>query len=47
MVAHEGRIASIYSGHSHSGFLDMQGDLYAFGFNQDYRLMIGDEKEVL
>jgi hypothetical protein len=43
-VPHKNEIISLDAGHSHSAFLDIRGDLYAFGFNQDYRLMIGDEK---
>ena len=40
-------IVKIYAGHSHSGFLDSLNDFYAFGFNEDYRLMIGDTRIVL
>jgi alpha-tubulin suppressor-like RCC1 family protein len=34
----------IWAGHSHSGFIDYEGNYYAFGFNKDYRLMIAESK---
>ena len=46
LVHHDKSIKKIYAGHSHSGFIDDNNDYYAFGFNQDYRLMMTSEKEV-
>ena len=37
----------IYAGHSRSGFLDSLKDFYDFRFNEDYWLMIGDNRIVL
>jgi len=36
----------ISAGHSHSGLIDIFGNYYSFGFNKDYRLMIGESKSV-
>jgi alpha-tubulin suppressor-like RCC1 family protein len=47
VIAHPNSIVSVYAGHSHSAFIDSAKDAYFFGFNSDYRLMIGDEKTVV
>ena len=39
-------MTSIFAGHSHSAFLNLMGECYTFGFNQDYRLMIGEDKYI-
>lgn len=46
VLEHYQSVIHIYCGHSHSGFIDSGNDYYSFGFNEDYRLMIGNHKEV-
>jgi alpha-tubulin suppressor-like RCC1 family protein len=47
MVVHSHKVRSIFAGHSHSAFIDIHNDCHTFGFNQDYRLMIGQDRSVL
>ena len=39
-------VSSIYAGHSHSGFIDIEQNYYAFGYNKDYRLMLSERNNI-
>jgi hypothetical protein len=44
MLEFVNEFAEVYAGHSHSGVLDILGQLYTFGFNKDYRCLIKSQE---